>query len=36
MTSDELGVLMSFLCSGVLLGILAAWIDQVVTYTRKR
>jgi hypothetical protein len=35
MTNDETVTLISFLCGGVLLGITAGWIDQLVAYIRR-
>lgn len=36
MTSDERAVLLSFLVSGLLTGIVAHWLDMLVTYVRGR
>lgn len=35
MTDQELTVLMGFLTSGVLLGIIGHWIDQLAAYIRR-
>jgi hypothetical protein len=34
-TEADAAVLIGFLCGGVLLGVVAAWIDQVANYIRR-
>lgn len=35
MTGDELSALVGFLCSGVLLGIVGSWVDQLLRYVGR-